>query len=148
MEKAPFKMSLLVCWKSGSGVNSTLGSKWRLPSVLFLRLVVVRNYPWYLIIVVIFTGFGRAKTWRDALKSLFEIAIQATKEGEFLWGRGFSLCNTVVLKINCKPCWVLKKSYRIALFSILLLFNLIRICWDWRDQNDKLKYSKVHEINT
>ena len=148
MEKVPFKMSLLVCWKSVWGVNSSLGSKWRLPSVLFLRLVVGRNYAWYLIIVVIFIGFGTAKTWRDALKSLFGIAMQATKEGEFLWGRGFSLCNTAVLKNNCKPYWVLKKSYRIALFSILLLFNLICICWDWQGQNDNLKYSKVHEINT
>ena len=48
------------------------------------------NYVWYLMIVVIFMGFGEAgaKRCADALKSSIGVAMQAAEGGLFLEGRG------------------------------------------------------------
>ena len=53
-------------------------------------LVVGGNYVWYLMIVVIFMGFGEAgaKRCADALKSSIGVAMQAAEGGLFLEGRG------------------------------------------------------------
>ena len=55
--------------------------------VCFVALVVGGNYLWCFVIIVIFMVFGGAKRGKDALKSSFGVAMQATKErGQFLWG--------------------------------------------------------------
>ena len=41
-----------------------------------------------------------------------------------------------------------KRFYRIPLFTILLLFYLFYIYWDWQSQKCDLKCPKVFEINT
>ena len=46
--------------------------------VCFVGLVVRRNYVWYIVIFVIFMGFGVAELG-DALKTSFGLAMQATR---------------------------------------------------------------------
>ena len=81
--------------------------------VCFVGLVVGRNYVWCLVIVVVgvviilVMGFGGAKRWGDALKSLFGVVIQATRSDNFYEKGEFSLCSTAVLKLYCKSYWVL-----------------------------------------
>ena len=60
-----------------------------------------------LFIILIFMGFGEAKGWGDALKSLFGMAVQAARRDSFNGKGGSSLCNTAVLKLYCKSYWVL-----------------------------------------
>ena len=51
-----------------------------------MGLVVGGNYVWYLMIVVIFMGFGQAGAKRcgDALKPSIGVAMQAAEGGLFL----------------------------------------------------------------
>ena len=72
-----------------------------------MELVVGGNYVWYLVIVVLFIGFGGAKSWKNALKLSFMLEMQASEGDNFYGEEGFSPCNTAVLKYYCKPCWVL-----------------------------------------
>ena len=71
----------------------------------FVGLVVGGNYIWCVVIVVIFMGF--AKSWGNDLKSLFEVAMHATRRDDFYGKGGFSSCNSVVLKLYHKSYWVL-----------------------------------------
>ena len=107
MEKVHCEMSLLV----SSGEDGRVSSAWGGASegcleVCFVGLVVVGNYVWYVVIVVIFVKFGGAKSWRDVLKSSSGMAMQATRRDNFYGKKGFSLCNTAVLKLYCKSYWV------------------------------------------
>ena len=54
--------------------------------ICFVELVVGGNYVWYLMIVVIFMGFGQAGAKRcgDALKPSIGVAMQAAEGGLFL----------------------------------------------------------------
>ena len=76
--------------------------------VCFVGLMVRGNYVGCLAMFVIFMGFGGAEVG-DALKSSFGGGNASHKKGEAILmgkeGVGFSLCNTVVLKLYC--CWVL-----------------------------------------
>ena len=74
--------------------------------VYFVGLVVKGNY-WCLVIVSIFMEFEGAKRWGDALKSSFGVAMQAAKGYNFYGEVGFSLCNTVGLKLYFMSYWVL-----------------------------------------
>ena len=69
---------------------------------------------------------------------------QSRRKWLFLWGRRLPLCNAAVLKLYCKFYWVLKRFYRITLLTILLLFYLLYIYWNWQQgQKYNLKYPKV-----
>ena len=71
----------------------------------------------------------RSKGVGDDLKSSFKVATQATKRGEIFWGkagRGCSPCNTAVSKFSF-PTGHCKRSYRIPVFTMLLLFYLFCI---------------------
>ena len=52
-------------------------------------------------------GISRGKKVGDALKSLFRVAMQATRRENVYGKDGFSLCNTAVLKLYCTSYWVL-----------------------------------------
>ena len=52
-------------------------------------------------------GIWRSKEVGDVLKSSFGVAMEATRWTVFMGKRGFSLCNTVVLKLYCQSYWVL-----------------------------------------
>ena len=70
----------------------------------------------------------RSKAVGKALKSSFRVAMQAIRKDNFYEKEGFSLRNTVVLKLNCESYWYCKSFYRIlTLFPILLLFYLFCI---------------------
>ena len=71
----------------------------------------------------------RSKGLGDDLKSSFKVVTQATKRGEIFWGkagRGCSPCNTAVSKFSF-PTGHCKRSYRIPVFTMLLLFYLFCI---------------------
>ena len=54
-----------------------------------MGLVLGRIYEWYLVIVVIFIGFGGVERG-DALKSSYRVATQATTEGASFMGKKVS----------------------------------------------------------
>ena len=67
--------------------------------VYFVGLVVGRNYVWFLVIVAIFMGFGKAGAKRcgGCLKVINWEWLKSKKEGSFHREGRFSLCNTAVL---------------------------------------------------
>ena len=69
------------------------------PEVCFVGPVVGENYVWFLVIVVIFMGFGQvgAKRCKDALNSSIVVTMQATRGVLFYREGRFSLCNTAEL---------------------------------------------------
>ena len=85
-------------------------SKERL-GVCFVGLVVRGSYVWCLVPFFLFMGFGiwRKKEMRDALKSLFGVAMQDTSRGgdNFNGEGGFPPCNYAALKLYCKLYWTL-----------------------------------------
>ena len=67
-----------------------------------MGLVVGENYVWRHVIMVTFWGLS-SKEVGGRFKVIFRGDNASHKEGEqFLWGRGFSLCNTTVLKLCYK----------------------------------------------
>ena len=76
-----------------------------------MGLVVGRNYVWYLVIVVVFIGFGQvgAKRCGGMLKSHhFGVATQSRKRGALFLGKAGShyLMLLLILKLYFKPYWV------------------------------------------
>ena len=68
--------------------------------IYFVGLVVGRNYVWYLVIVVIFMGFGQAGAKRcgGCLKVISLVWRCKSEKGcSFHREDRFSLCNTAVL---------------------------------------------------
>ena len=49
----------------------------------------------------------RSKEVGKDLKSSFEVTMQAIRTDNFYGEKGFSLCNTAVLKFYCQSFWVL-----------------------------------------
>ena len=84
--------------------------------VCFVGLVVRGNYVWCLSYLSYLWDLEEQR-WGDTLKSSFGVAMQGTTGGGE-GGRGgggnfngegeeFPICNTSVLKLYCKSCWVL-----------------------------------------
>ena len=86
------------------------------------------NCVWCLVKIVIFMGLGGANRWRDILKLLF--GGSRHKGGDqFFWG----CCHYVILlfwNFIVSLTRYCKSPYRIPLFTILLLFNLLCIYWE------------------
>ena len=113
--------------------SSTWGSNWRLLWGLFygtsgrrkLCMVPCRSYHIY--------GIWRSKEVGKALKSSFEVAMQATRRSKLYGNEGFSLCNTDVLKLYWSFTGYCKLFYRILYTSfpyitaVLPVLNLLRL---------------------
>ena len=124
-------MSPLVCWGRDEGVSSARRSNRGLPWD-FVGLVVRGNYVWCLVIFDVFMGFGGAKRWWDAFKSL---GLEHFKWGLLYWNFIVSLTEYS------------KRFYRLPIFPIFLLFHLFCIYWDWQGQKFQLRCPTIHEIN-
>ena len=99
-------------------------------------------------------GFGRAEAKRcDGWQSKTQGGAGGWGGKGFLWGRvGGShyvivLCWNFIFKIVSLTVYC-KRFYKIPLFTILLLFYLFCIYWEWQDQKCNLKCPKVSEITT
>ena len=105
MEKVHLKM--LVCSEKGEELVQPGIESEECLEVCFVGLVVEGNYVWCLLIVVIFTWFGKEKWWGNTLKSSFGADNASHKEGMGRGGgaAGGSLCNTAVLKLYCMSDW-------------------------------------------
>ena len=120
---------LLVC-KGEVGELVQPAGMWGLPWGLLCgtSAVLERICVWWLVIIVIFMGFGQAgaNRCRGCLKVIsWEWWFKSQKGGPFHREDRFSLCNTAVLwnflGIYCK------RFYWIPLFTILLLFYMFEV---------------------
>ena len=114
--------------------------------VVFVELVIKENYVWYLVIVIIFMGFGQSRTKR--CERYFKVinwggnASHSKRRFLFIGKRGFPLCNIAVLwNFIVSHTGHYKRFHRIPLFTILLLFYLFGIYSDWQDQKVQFKLS-------
>ena len=92
-------------------------------------------------------GIWRSKEIEKYLKSSFEVTMQATRRDNFYGRKGLSLCNITALKLIVSLTGYCKLFYRTELlFSILMLFYLFCIYWDWQGQQCHLKCPKVYDM--
>ena len=140
-----------LCWCVKGKVGELVqpgGSKWGLPWGLLCVTSGSRKLcmATCLLIVVIFMRFGETKGWGDALKSLFEVAVQATRKDSFNGKGGGGPLYVILLYWNfiVSLTGYCKLFYRILpLFPILLLLYLFCFYWDWVGQNCNLKIVKL-----
>ena len=135
-------------WRDGGVVQP--GGKWGLPWGLLCEtssrreLCIVPCHSCH--IYVIWTS-QRKNVW-GTFKVINWDGNVSHKHGLFYREGGFSLCNTAVLpNVIVILTGYCKRLYRIPIFTILLLFYLFCIYWDWWCKKCNLKCPNVYEIN-
>lgn len=93
--------------------------------------------------------YGNWASRSEALKSSIVVAMQAKKVWLFLKRSGISdyliLLYWNFIASHTRYC---KRFCRMLLFTILFLFFIFCIYWDWQGRKGNLKCLKVDEINT